>query len=489
MMFYLLELYSFFFSLHYNYINIINIIDLGEIMSFKVEYINEKIIDFDDSKTILENSLFNEISHMHACGGHARCSTCRVIVLEGEENLCSRNQEEAKLADKKGFQNNIRLACQTKITGPIKVRRLILDEEDAILATNRENNHPGTQEDLIVMFTDIRNFTPFVESNYDYDVVHILNRYFFEIGESVVKYNGNITNYMGDGMMILFGEGEKSIEEAGKEALKASFAMLEQLEIFNKYLNTHFNHSFGMGIGIHRGKVITGKIGHPKTITETAIGNIVNVSSRIEAETKNFGSNILISEEFFKLTKKYILKSKTHTVSLKGISKPVKLYEPLGIKVEQQKESKYEQLVGALKDLMGKTKAPAYLRLAWHDAIMYNPKTKKGGADGSIRFDKNINNEKNRSLTPILKDLEKVKTQFPDISWADIIAVAGSVAVEVTGGPVIPMKLGRIDKEFEEDLQEPPSDNISPKDSIRYFKESGFSVKEMIVLLGGHTLG
>src|SRR5262249_18599044 len=90
-------------------------------------------IEVPRSQTLLAASLNAGIPHMHECGGNARCSTCRVIVLENSANLAPRDAPELKLAQRLGFADQIRLACQTKVRGPVQVRRLILDSDDVQL--------------------------------------------------------------------------------------------------------------------------------------------------------------------------------------------------------------------------------------------------------------------------------------------------------------------------------------------------------------------
>src|SRR5437868_8045034 len=101
----------------------------------KIEFQNDQVIEESNlNQSLLEISLKNHIPHMHVCGGTARCSTCRVMVVEGLENCEPRNVHEQALADRKGFEPNIRLACQTHVTGPVTLRRLVLDDDDADLA-------------------------------------------------------------------------------------------------------------------------------------------------------------------------------------------------------------------------------------------------------------------------------------------------------------------------------------------------------------------
>jgi adenylate cyclase len=94
---------------------------------------DRKKVETDEKTSILEASLNFGIPHTHVCGGKARCSTCRVMVLEGIEFCTPRTEEEQILADRLSFDPTIRLACQTKVTGNVNLRRLVLDEADAFL--------------------------------------------------------------------------------------------------------------------------------------------------------------------------------------------------------------------------------------------------------------------------------------------------------------------------------------------------------------------
>lgn len=126
-------------------------------------------VDIDGKTSILEASLQARISHAHACGGHARCSTCRVIVMGGTENLLERNKKEGKLADKLGFPPHIRLACQTKVKGNVEVKRPVIDAFDLELAMAQADarnldGQVGSEQAIAILFLDIEAYTPFVEN-------------------------------------------------------------------------------------------------------------------------------------------------------------------------------------------------------------------------------------------------------------------------------------------------------------------------------------
>jgi len=141
-----------------------------------VFYIIEKqTVEADAAETILQASLRAGIPHAHACGGNARCSTCRVVIVEGLEYCVARNDLEQKLADRLHFTPDIRLACQTTIGDDVKLRRLVLDDKDLQLTDQRSvgaaPTSAGEEKRLAVLFSDIRGFTPFAEALPPFDVV------------------------------------------------------------------------------------------------------------------------------------------------------------------------------------------------------------------------------------------------------------------------------------------------------------------------------
>ena len=100
-------------------------------MLFKIDLINEKSFEIVEDQTILQASLEAGIPHYHACGGKARCSTCRIVFQKGEEKLSPPNKAELKLRKQKMFPDNVRLACQTKVNASdVKIQRIIKDEAD-----------------------------------------------------------------------------------------------------------------------------------------------------------------------------------------------------------------------------------------------------------------------------------------------------------------------------------------------------------------------
>ncbi len=305
---------------------------LSGVVAATLHFEREKDVRTTSTATILQASLGAGIPHAHVCGGRARCSTCRVLVTQGLEHCLPRNENEERLARIKGFSPEVRLACQTRVSGDIRLRRLVLDDEDirvAIREGRTDAGDVGREAEATILFCDIRSFTAFSERALPYDVIHILNRYFETIGTIIDRYGGYIDKYMGDGIMVVFGLDRVLSEPSARLAASAALDVMEALPEFNEYLRTHFAHEFRIGIGIHTGTVIVGSLGYHKKREYTALGDTVNTASRIEAVNKDAGTSILASENTRELAGTGFVWGKRFSAEVKGKQEALQLYELL----------------------------------------------------------------------------------------------------------------------------------------------------------------
>ena len=248
-------------------------------------------------ESILAATLRQGITHAHACGGRAKCSTCRVQVLEGLEYCSPRNAAEQALADRIRLPATVRLACQTTTTRSLRLCRPILDELDVDL-TRRLLAHPdeqeGTEKHVAVLFSDIEDYTSFADQLPPFDVIHVLNRYFETMGRVVQAHHGYISDYVGDGLMAVFGLEHPAT--AVTDAIAAGYAMMKQVGPLNAYLRQMYDCEFHVRIGLHYGPAVVGHIGGPGLRKLATIGDTVNVASRIESANKKFGTYFLVSQ-------------------------------------------------------------------------------------------------------------------------------------------------------------------------------------------------
>lgn len=290
----------------------------------------DRQITLEPGTSILETSLNNRLNHAHACGGNAKCSSCRVCILNGLEKLDARNEKEQRLSDRLGFTDDIRLACQTAIPdGDISVWLPVLDEIDIEIVASRatENgiNSVGEEKVLSFLFADMEGFTSFTESSQPYDVVHVLNRYYYSVGKLVKEHNGFIVDYFGDGFLAVFGM--ENPECHAFDAVKAGLDINREVKNLNEYVRSLVNKEFRLRVGIHSDKVIVGTIGMKGMRKLSVIGDGVNFASRIESANKDLGTYFLVSEKTYERTKEQLTVRSEHTIPIKGKSGLYTVYE------------------------------------------------------------------------------------------------------------------------------------------------------------------
>ncbi len=264
-----------------------------------VHYLPDDLqIEVRARERLLDAALRADIPHAHACGGEGKCSTCRVLVLDGIERCAPRTEAEVEIAQQLGFTEEMRLACQLRLRGDITARRLVLDATDVQFtdARRRKRATPvGDLRSIAVMFADIRSFTPLAEALLPYDVIYILRRCFTDVHHIVSRYGGHITAYMGDGVMAIFGL--ESPETAARDAVRAGLGMLEAVAQRTPQFEKLYDRSIELNIGIHWGEAIVGRIGSfGNAAVLTAVGDTVNVARRIEEANKQTGTRLLVSD-------------------------------------------------------------------------------------------------------------------------------------------------------------------------------------------------
>src|SRR3954466_8258515 len=183
---------------------------------------HEVSADVPPGCSILDAALGLGLPHAHDCGGNARCSTCRVRVVDGLAHLPPRSPEELEIARTYGWADEIRLACQTIPTGDLRVERLVHHDERRLDAEEDSLARRSEELQLAVLFCDINGFTDFAAGCMPYDVVHVINRLFLRMGEAVLANCGYIDKYIGDGMLALWGVDGGSPRENCIAAVRAA---------------------------------------------------------------------------------------------------------------------------------------------------------------------------------------------------------------------------------------------------------------------------
>jgi adenylate cyclase len=260
-----------------------------------ITYPSGEVVRIPKGLTVLDASRRAAIPHASICGGRARCSTCRARVLRGLENLQPPSPHEATVLARFHAARNVRLACQMRPTHDIAVLPLLPPDIAADDRRRRSAGAADTERFVAIMFIDIRESTAVVEKRMPYDVIFLLNHFFEAVGGAVAAVGGAPNQFLGDGMMAIFGMNCEP-REACRQALAATGPIYQRLREMNRILADELPRPIRIGIGIHAGTVILGELGYRDHFVLTAIGDAVHVAARLQELTKEYDCQAVISD-------------------------------------------------------------------------------------------------------------------------------------------------------------------------------------------------
>ncbi|MGD1848152.1 MAG: adenylate/guanylate cyclase domain-containing protein [Salibacteraceae bacterium] len=189
----------------------------------------------------------------------------------------------------------------------------------------------GETREVAVMFTDIRNFTNISSKLEAHEVVEFLNDYLGVMNDIILKYNGTINKFMGDGILALFGA-PINYPNNSENAVMCGLEMLEKVREVSQRYEEKFGREVAIGVGINTGKAVVGNIGSEQKVEYTVIGDVVNVAARIESLTKDKPNSILISESVMQQSETVVETSPREPVKVKGKDEPINVFEVLSRK-------------------------------------------------------------------------------------------------------------------------------------------------------------
>ena len=284
-----------------------------------LEYGERRIVDQPAGLSILEMSRLAGIPHASVCGGRGRCSTCRVRIGGPDRaRLPTPSPEEQKVLARIGAPANVRLACQLRPPpGRYRVTPLLPATAGPVEAYRRQPQAHGGEQYVAILFADIRGFTSISEGRLPYDVVFLLNRYFRATGQAIEAAGGRVDKFIGDGVMAIFGlNSEPAL--ACRQALDAARRMALALDDLNEALSGDLDQPLRIGIGLHSGPTIVGEMGYERATQLTAIGDTVNTASRLETLTKDFGVELVVSQELLDRAGVDLAAYERHEVEIRG---------------------------------------------------------------------------------------------------------------------------------------------------------------------------
>ena len=204
--------------------------------------------------------------------------------------------------------------------------------EDSLLSAGANRVLEAT-----VLFTDIRGFTTISERLSVVEIATLLNHYLQRACEPILAASGKIVKFIGDGIMAVFPHGEdQPRERQALRAIQAGLALSLVAHEFREWMHAKFPHrglpEFAIGVGIHTGEVTLCEIGAPGQQNFTAIGDTVNIASRLEGQTKELGWPVVASGAAISAAGEAVMHGAHRVVHLRGRTKPVLVYQILGLK-------------------------------------------------------------------------------------------------------------------------------------------------------------
>lgn len=186
----------------------------------------------------------------------------------------------------------------------------------------------GEDRVITILFTDIRGFTSLSEHLTPHQVVNLLNRYFTPMTALVRNSHGTLDKFIGDAIMA-FWNAPLDVPEHPVHAVRTALRMHQELDTLNAELQKDFGIQLKIGAGIHTGRVFVGNMGTNELLSYTAIGDTVNLASRLEGLCPVYGVSTLVSQETQNLCAEHFVWQILDTVRVKGKELPVSIFTPV----------------------------------------------------------------------------------------------------------------------------------------------------------------
>ena len=287
--------------------------------------------EVEPGTTILEASKRFGLFHADQCGGRAECSTCRVWVIAGEQTCSGMEAGEKQMLAAHNLKPPVRLACQARLFGPMRVQILLRNENEVhnvtTLATNNPAALPGMQIPLVLLKAAIHDYDEFVKGNIPYEAIHILQKFHALAARLLPEHHGQICEASGPCFTAAFGWDGETVE-AINGALGCARRMVVAFQEVNEYLERHCDVRLQLGLSVHTGMTIAGHLLYGEDCRQLCLlGETPRVAERLLQLTKTAPAAILISEPVFAVVRDRFPISRAFSARMPGKDERLNVFE------------------------------------------------------------------------------------------------------------------------------------------------------------------
>jgi adenylate cyclase len=187
----------------------------------------------------------------------------------------------------------------------------------------------GVREEITIVFTDVRDFTTIAESTDPDTLMRQTSRYFSALTDAFLAEGGTVDKFIGDAVMVFWNAPNPQPDHVGR-ACRAVLAGKAAAEILNSQFEAEGLRPFFTRFGVHVGEAVVGNLGSTERMNYTALGNTVNLASRLEGLNKQFGTAILVSEDVYLRVQHRFQFKALKSVTAKGMTKETRVFELVG---------------------------------------------------------------------------------------------------------------------------------------------------------------
>jgi adenylate cyclase len=248
--------------------------------------------------SVLEASRMAGVPLASSCGGRARCTLCRIRVLSDAPLPAPVEVERRVLARLGADSQTVRLACQLRPTHDLSVWPLVPPAASTAFLHRRQRDVMPQERFAAFMFVDMRDSTRLAAAQLPFDSLFVVSRFLSAVSAAVVQSGGLPNQFLGDAVLAIFGLSSEP-STACRQALGAVPRVAANINELNTALEQQQQAKIWFGIGLHCGRAVMGEIGFREHVTFTAIGDPLNVASRLEQLTKELACEAIVSEQVF----------------------------------------------------------------------------------------------------------------------------------------------------------------------------------------------